>query len=188
VLSEDQSIPLAVAVSGATVHDRQAFKPLLQGIPSVRQGISSVRSWRGQRRGRPAKVRADKAHFSAQHLAWLRSRGLIPRIARPGIESGERLRRHRWKIERSIARLLGYRRLTVRCEHQGGYFLAFLGLAAAFTCDKKFAKLTTQDTLLNALDHEAFPYAPHQTQSASPATSTACDEVEKRCVLSTTLP
>lgn len=49
-----------------------------------------------------------------EHLIWLRERGLVARIARPGIESGERLGRHRWKIERSIAWLFGYRRLTIR--------------------------------------------------------------------------
>lgn len=38
VLSEAQGIPLAVAVSGANVHDSQAFKPLLLGIPSIRPG------------------------------------------------------------------------------------------------------------------------------------------------------
>ncbi len=129
-------VPLAVAVSGANLHDSQAFKPLILAIPAIR-------SRRGPRRRRPVKVRADKAYFSADHVAWLRSRGLIPRIARPGIESGERLGRHRWKIERSIAWLFGYRRLTLRYERKGSHFLAFLGLAAALTCYKKLAKLAT---------------------------------------------
>ena len=60
-----------------------------------------------------------------------------------GIESPERLGRHRWKIERSIAWLFGYRRLTVRYERKGSHFLAFLGLAAILTCYKKLAKLAT---------------------------------------------
>jgi transposase len=96
VLSEAQGIPLAVAVSGANVHDSQAFKPLILGIPAIR-------SRRGPRRRQPVKIRADKAYYSAGHLAWLRGRRLVPWIARPGIESGERLGRHRWKIERSIS-------------------------------------------------------------------------------------
>ncbi|WP_338674690.1 IS5 family transposase [Streptomyces sp. SCSIO 30461] len=104
-----QSIPLAVAVSGANMHDSLALKPLVRAIPAVR-------SRRGPRRRRPVKLRADKADFSAEHLSWLRERGVVPRIARPGIESGERLGRHRWKIERSIAGLSGYRWLTVRYE------------------------------------------------------------------------
>ncbi|UUN30938.1 IS5 family transposase [Streptomyces sp. FIT100] len=137
VLSDAQGIPLAVAVSGANMHDSLALKPLIRGIPSVR-------SRRGPRRRRPVKLRADKAYFSAEHLAWLRERGLVARIApRPGIESGERLGRHRWKIERSIAWPFGYRRLTVRYERKGSHFLAFPGLAAALTCYKKLAKLTT---------------------------------------------
>ncbi|WSZ37088.1 IS5 family transposase [Streptomyces sp. NBC_00882] len=133
-LSDAQGIPLAVAVSGANLHDSQALKPLIRGIPAVR-------SRRGPRRRRPGKLRADKAYYSADRLTWLRERGLVPRIARPGIESGERLGRHRWKIERSIAWLFDYRRLTVRYERTGSYFLAFLGLAAALTCYKKLSRL-----------------------------------------------
>ncbi|MFJ9029681.1 IS5 family transposase [Streptomyces sp. NPDC102274] len=136
VLSEAQGLPLAVAVSGANLHDSQAFKPLILGIPAVR-------SRRGPRRRMPVKVRVDKAYYSAEHLRWLRSRNLIARIARPGIESVERLGRHRWKIERSISWLFGYRRLTVRYERKGSRFLAFLGLAAALTCYKRLAKHTT---------------------------------------------
>ncbi|MGA5634825.1 transposase [Streptomyces lydicamycinicus] len=84
VLSDTQGIPLAVAVSGANMHDSLALKPLIRGIPAVR-------SRRGPRRRRPVKLRADKAYFSAEHLAWLHERGLVARIARPGIEFGERL-------------------------------------------------------------------------------------------------
>ena len=136
VLSEAQGIPLAVGVSGANTHDSLALKPLVKGMPAVR-------ARRGPRRRRPGKLRADKAYHSADTLAWLRERGITARIARPGIESSERLGRHRWKIERSISWLFGYRRLTVRYERNGSHFLAFLGLAATLTCYKKLAKLTT---------------------------------------------
>ncbi|UJV46294.1 transposase [Streptomyces sp. AMCC400023] len=57
--------------------------------------------------------------------------------------SSERLGRHRWKIERSIAWLFGFRRLTVRYERTGSHCFDFLGLAAAFTCYKRLAKLAT---------------------------------------------
>jgi transposase len=136
VLSDAQGIPLAVGASAANVHDSHALQPLIQAIPAVR-------SRRGPRRRRPGKLRGDKAYHSADALAWLRERGIIPRIARPGIESSEHLGRHRWKIERSLAWLFGYRRLTVRYERRGSHFLAFLGLAAILTCYKKLAKLTT---------------------------------------------
>ena len=137
MLSEAQGIPLAVGVSGANTHDSLALKPLVKGIPAVR-------SRRGPRRRRPSKLRADKAYpLPADTLAWLRKRGIVPRIARPGIESSQRLGRHHWKIGRSISRLFGYRRLTIRYERKGSHFPAFLGLAATLTCYKKLAKLTT---------------------------------------------
>jgi hypothetical protein len=96
------------------------------------------------------KIRADKAYYSAEHLRRLRGRNLVPRIARPGIESGEHLGRHRWKIQRSISWLFGHRRRTVRYERKGSHFLALLGLAAALTitCYKRLAKLTTRGILL----------------------------------------
>jgi len=127
---------MVVGVSGANTHDSLALKPLVMAIPAVR-------SRRGPRRRRPGKLRADKAYHSAETLSWLRKRGIIARIARPGIESSERLGRHRWKIERSISWLFGCRRLTVRYERKGSHFLAFLGLATTLTCYKKLAKLTT---------------------------------------------
>ncbi|WP_079041830.1 transposase [Streptomyces aureus] len=136
VLSDAQGLP-AAAVSGANVHDSQAFKPLALDIPAVRSRL-------GPRRRKPVKVRADKAYHSAEHLRRLRSRNLSARIALPGIESGERLGRHRWKIERSISWLFGYRRLTVRYERNGSHFLAFLGLAAALTCYKQLTRLTCE--------------------------------------------
>lgn len=62
------------------------------------------------------------------------------RIARKGIESSQKLGKHRWVIERCIAWLFGYRRLTIRYERYANHFCAFLTLAAALTCFKKLAK------------------------------------------------
>ncbi|MEU2511665.1 transposase [Streptomyces syringium] len=70
VLSDTQGIPLAVAVSGANLHGSLALNPLIRGIPAVR-------SRQGPRRRRTVKVHADKAHFAAEHLAWLRERGFV---------------------------------------------------------------------------------------------------------------
>ena len=86
---------------------------------------------------------ADKAYQSAEHRTWLRGRGITPKLARPGIDSKERLGRHRWKIERTIAWLFGYRRLGIRYERKSTHFAAFLTLAAALTCYKKLQRLST---------------------------------------------
>ncbi|WP_442814175.1 transposase [Streptomyces sp. NBC_00151] len=79
VLSEAEGTPSAVAVSGAGTHDSLTLKPLIRGIPAVRS--------RRVPRRRPVKLRADTAYFSAEHLTWLRQRGLAPRTAGPGIGS-----------------------------------------------------------------------------------------------------
>jgi hypothetical protein len=62
-----------------------------------------------------------------------------PRIARRGVETGDRLGRRRWPIERSIGWLTGYRRLPLRYERCARLFTAFLTLAATLTCHKKLA-------------------------------------------------
>lgn len=70
------------------------------------------------------------------------------RIARKGIESSQKLGRHRWVIERSIAWLFGYHRLAIRYDRYANHFCAFLTLAATLTCYKKPAKTATRDTVL----------------------------------------
>ncbi|MBD2892540.1 hypothetical protein amrb99_14500 [Actinomadura sp. RB99] len=46
-------------------------------------------------------------------------------------------------IERTLAWLFGYRRLSVRNEHHGHLFNAFLVPAAAITCYKKLVEQPT---------------------------------------------
>jgi transposase len=130
VLSDATGLPLLVGVSAANTHDSQALRRLVMGIPAIR-------SRGGPRRRRPDKLRADKGYDFDSHRAWLRSRGITPRIARRGIDTGEHLGRYRWKIERTIAWLSGYRRLTLRYERHADHFAAFLCLAATLTCWKK---------------------------------------------------
>ncbi len=65
--------------------------------------------------------------------------GITPWIARRGIETSDRLGRHRWVIERSLTWLTGYRRLTLRYEPCAQLFTAFLTLAATLTCYKKLS-------------------------------------------------
>ena len=132
-LSDRAGLPLVVGVSAANTNDHHAVKPLVRAIPAVR-------SRRGPRRGRPAKLHADKAYDVTELRAWLRQRGITPRLARKGIESSEKLGKHRWVIERSIAWLFGYRRLTIRYERHAQLFSAFLTLAATLTCYKKLTK------------------------------------------------
>jgi len=136
VASEGQGLPLVVGVSAANTNDSYALKPLVKAIPAIR-------SRRGPRRRKPDKLHADKAYDQAELRQWVRRRGIKVRIARKGIETSEKLGRHRWVIERTISWLTGYRRLTIRYERKASHFLAFLTLAAAITCFKKLHQLTT---------------------------------------------
>jgi IS5 family transposase len=92
-------------------------------------------------RRRPAKLHADKGYEYPSCRRALRRRGITPRIARRGIESSQRLGRHRWTVERSLAWLLANRRVTVRYERRADLLMAFLHLACALTCSRKLKSL-----------------------------------------------
>jgi transposase len=77
---------------------------------------------------------APLAPGSRPRAAPLRRRGIIPRIARRGIDSRERLGRHRWVVERTLAWLKRCRRLTVRDERRADLHQAFLSLGCALLC------------------------------------------------------
>ena len=130
MLTDAAGLPLAVAVSAANTHDSLALIPLVQAIPAIR-------ARRGPRRRRPGRLHADKGYDYPHLRAWLRARRITPRIARRGVENSTRLGRHRWVVERSLAWLTGYRRLTLRYERSARLFTAILTLAAALTCYKK---------------------------------------------------
>ena len=53
------------------------------------------------------------------------------------MESTQRLGRHRWQVERSLAWLLANRRLTIRYERRADILTAFLHLACALICARK---------------------------------------------------
>lgn len=113
-----------MGISAANCHESLGLQPLVRGIPPVR-------SRRGPRRRRPAKLHADKG-YDYDHLRnWLRERGIRHRIARQGIESSQRRGRHRWVVERTVSWLAGCRRLHRRYERKPEHFLAFIAIAAS---------------------------------------------------------
>jgi transposase len=123
-------IPLAIRLSAANAHDSTQLLPLVDAIPS----IIGPRGKPGRPRKRPAKLHADKAYDSSDLRRALRARGITPRVARRGIDSSERLGRHRWVVERSLAWLLGYRRLGFRYERRADVLQGLLHLACTLIC------------------------------------------------------
>jgi transposase len=127
VISDRVGIPLASLLTGANRHDSKVFEPLIDAIPPITQPS-------GQRRRRPAKLHADKAYDIPRCRRFLHRRHIRVRIARKGVESSERLGRHRWVIERTLAWLARYRRLTIRYERRVDIHQAFLTLGCALIC------------------------------------------------------
>jgi transposase len=125
-----RGIPLAVELSAANTHDSLLLEAMVDAIPPVK----GPRGRPGRPRRRPAKLHCDKGYDYPRCRRALRRRGITPRIARRGIESSKRLGRHRYVVERSLAWLVGYRRLQVRYERRADILLGFLSLACALIC------------------------------------------------------
>jgi len=96
--------------------------------------IEPIKRPRGRPRKRPKKLHADKGYDFPRCRKALRKRGITPRIARRGIDSSECLGRHRWVVERTLAWLGRYRRLTIRYERRADIHEAFLHLGCSLIC------------------------------------------------------
>ena len=127
LVSDRRGVPLAVVLTAANVHDSMVFEELIDGI-------EPIKCPRGRPRKRPKKLHADKAYDDKKCKAALRRRGIKSRIARKGIESSEKLGRHRWVVERTLAWLAKYRRLTIRYERKDDIHEAFLHLGCSLIC------------------------------------------------------
>jgi IS5 family transposase len=90
---DGQGLPLVPAVTAANINDGVLLVAMVDDLPKVATPA-------GRRRSRPGKLHTDKGYDSAANRAWLRQRGIIPRLARRGVESSARLGRHRWQVER----------------------------------------------------------------------------------------
>ncbi len=79
-------------------------------------------------------MHADKAYDIPRCRRFLHRRRIRVRIARKGVDSSERLGRHRWVVERTLAWLGQFRRLTIRYERRDDIHQAFLSLGCARIC------------------------------------------------------
>ena len=122
-----QGIPLAVKLTAANVNDVTMLEATVDAIPPIRRP-------RGRPRRRPAQLHADKGYEGAAKRRALRARGIRPRIARRGVESRDRLGRHRWVVERTLSWLNRKRRLRIRYERRADVHLAFRVLGCALIC------------------------------------------------------
>lgn len=124
-----RGVPLALTATGANRHDSIALESTLDAIPGV-SGLD------GRPRKRPNKLHADKGYDCRRCRADLRRRGITARIARKGIESRERLGKHRRVVERTHAWFARFGKLRIRFERRLNIHLALLSLAAAIICSR----------------------------------------------------
>ncbi len=99
----------------------------------------------------PVEASAEAVKAEVDKLGFLRGLGAdsldmseqMPVVSGvgKGIESSTKLNKHRRVIERSIAWLFGYHRLSIRYERYANHFCAFLTLAAALTCYKRLVQV-----------------------------------------------
>jgi IS5 family transposase len=128
-VTDAAGIPLAAKVGPANRHDSTELEAMLDAVPPIRRPS-------GQRRTRPAKLHADKGYDSKRCRQACRKRHIKHRIARKGVERSDRLGRHRWVVERTLAWLKRYRRLAVRHERRADIHQAFLTLACCLVCHR----------------------------------------------------
>jgi transposase len=124
---DGQGVPLATLLTAANGNDSVVFAQVLEAIPPLRRPFGQP----GRPRSRPAKLHADKGYDTprCRRCCWEPHIGC--RIARIGIESSERLGRHRWLVERTGAWFTRFRRLRVRDERRADIHAAFVSLATA---------------------------------------------------------
>lgn len=135
VLCDRRGTPLTTLVSAANTPDAQLLVPLLDSL-------APIRGARGRPRHTPAKLHADKAYDVRALRIELRRRGITARIARKGVDSSQRLGRHRWVVESCLSWLLRNRRLVRRYDRNADHFQAFVDLACALLTQRRLAKAT----------------------------------------------
>jgi transposase len=96
LITDAKGVPLALRLTAANIHDSRLFAEPIDAVPPIRHGV-------GRPQRRPAKLPADKGYDFPRCRTALRRRAIQSCIARRGIESSERLGRHRWVIERTLA-------------------------------------------------------------------------------------
>jgi transposase len=128
LVTDRNGVPLAVGLTAANVHDSQVFKELVDAVEPIKH------PGRGRPHSRPEKLHADKGYDFPRCRAVLRRRGIKSRISRRGKDTSERLGRHRWVVERTLAWLVRYRRLAVRYKRRADIHQAFLHLGCSLIC------------------------------------------------------
>lgn len=126
-LVDAHGIPLAADSTPANTPEIKELLPLVDGAGPLDEET-------GEPQHRPEEVYADRAYDSEPHREKLRARGIDPKLAERYTEHGSGLGKYRRVVERSFARLHGFRKLRLVTEKTQEMQFAFLDLALALIC------------------------------------------------------
>lgn len=133
MVTDGEGLPLAAHIASASPAEATLIETTLAMISVGKAGSA------GAPRRKPERLIADKAYDSNDLRTRLAKRGIEPLIPARSTtrtathQDGRSLRRYRkrWKIERTFAWLLNFRRVTVRWERLDYIYSAFVHLACA---------------------------------------------------------
>ncbi|MGR6975023.1 IS5 family transposase [Streptomyces cynarae] len=134
LITDGHGAPLAVILTGGNRNDVTLLLPLLDAVPPVRGRV-------GRPRRRAVTLFADRGYDHDCYRRQVRTRGIVPAIARRGTGHGSGLGVHRWVVERTFAWLHGFRRLRVRWERRADIHEAFLKLACCLVTHRQLKSL-----------------------------------------------
>jgi transposase len=138
LVTDGEGLPIGLLVESARKSEVRLAERTLQTV--------AVRRPRGRPRTRPERLVCDRGYDSRAFRRYLRRRGIrscIPTRKRPAGWKARRGRppvaepqyyRTRWKIERTFAWLLSYRRIVVRWERHVSTYRGFVLIAMALIC------------------------------------------------------
>jgi len=109
LICDGRGVPLAIQLTGANRNDTQQALALVDAIPPL-QGVQ------GRPRHRPDFVLGDRGYDAEAIRQGLRTRHILPLLAKRNTEHGSGLGRRRWVVERTFAWLNQFRRLRIRYE------------------------------------------------------------------------
>ena len=141
LVTDGDGTPLAAQISSASPAAVTLIEATLARISVSRKGQP------GRPRNRPARLIADRGYDSNPLRRRLARRGIQPIPARSTSlhathQDRRCLRRYRrrWRVERTFAWLLSYRRVTVRWERLDRMYEAFVRLACSMIVLAKVLK------------------------------------------------
>jgi transposase len=127
LVTDANGIPLSAILTGANRHDVTQLLPLVDSIPPIAGKV-------GRPLKHPDSLVGDRGYDSEPHRRVLRSRGIVPLLAKRWTENGSGLGIYRWVVERSLSWLHQNRRLRIRYEKRDDIHQAFLTIGCIKIC------------------------------------------------------